>query len=149
METTLTKLTVLPMTREEIKSFVDRVATEVNNGDIDPIKLAVHLKSIEETIKTVKAHYVISDAITEGAEDYSEKKFEAFGAEITKASRTTYNYSICNDPVHDKLVLEFNDAKALIKAREGVLQTGLDPATGEQFTKPIPLTSNYLTIKLK
>jgi len=149
METALSTLTVLPMTRDEIETFVDKLANEVNAGLIDPIKLAVYLKSIEETIKAVKSHYVVSDAITDGASLYSEKKFVAFGAEITKSSRTTYNFSGCNDSIYNNLVAQQEQTKEIIKAREGVLKSGIDPATGETFQKPIPMTLEFLTIKLQ
>jgi len=149
METTLTKLEVLPMTKDAIKSFVDTVANEVNNGDIDALKLAVYLKSLEETIKAIKSHYVISDAITEAADLYPEQKFVIFGAEVQKSKRTTFDFSVCNDPVYNGLVKEQEQTKEVIKAREMVLKSGIDPSTGEQFTKPVPVTTEFLTIKLK
>ena len=149
METALSTLTVLPMTRDEIKIFVDKVAEEVNGGLIDPMKLAVYLKSIEETIKAVKTHYIVNDAITEGAELYPEKKFLAFGAEITKSSRTTYNFTVCNDQVYNGLIEQQEQIKEVIKARESVLKSGIDPATGETFQKPIPMATEFLIIKLK
>ena len=148
METALSTLTVLPMTKNEIKIFVDKVADEVNAGLIDSMKLAVYLKSIEETIKAVKLHYIVNDAITEGAELYPEKKFLAFGAEITKSSRTTYNFANCKDAVYDGLVEQKKQLDEVIKAREGVLKSGIDPATGETFQKPMPITTEFLLIKL-
>ena len=149
METAVSTLTVLPMCKAEIKNFVDRVAVEVDEGIIDPVKLAVYLKSIEETIKAIKDHYVVKDAIDEGVSLYPEKKFDAFGAEITKTSRTTYDYSSCGDSVYDNLVSEQAKQKEIIKAREGVLKAGVDPATGEQFAPPKPSTTEFITIKLK
>jgi len=149
MKTASQTLSILPMCRDKIKSFVDKIASEVEAGMIDPVKLAVYLKSIEELINAVKNHYAIKEAINDGTSLYPEKKFYAFGAEITKTSRTTYNFTTCQDPVYNDLVAQQEQLKEVIKAREAVLKTGVDPVTGETFTKPVPITTGFLTIKLK
>lgn len=143
------KLEVLPLSKSEIKTFVDAVAVEVMDGKIDPVKLAVYLKSIEETIKAVRDHYIVKDAITDGASLYPEKTFNAFGAEITKTGRTTFDFAQCNDPVINGLYQQQAEIKEVIKAREAVLKTGVDPATGETFIKPLEVRTEFLTIKLK
>ncbi len=149
MDTAISNLTVLPLSKDERKDFVAKVAREVDGGLIDPIKLAVYLKSIEETVKSLKSHYQIKDAIQDEADKYPEKNFHAFGAEITKTGRTTYDYLRCDDEVWDDLMRQLNDLKALIKARETTLKTGVDPSTGETFKPPLAKKTEFLKIDLK
>ncbi len=143
------KTQISPMTISERKAFVEGVIEGINEGTIHPIRLAVYLKSLEDILKAVKEHYNVKEAIRDAADLYPEKTFGAFGAEITKTGRTTYNFAVCNDPVLDQLIDEQTRLKAMIEARQEMLKTGVNPETGETFTKPVPITNSFLTIKLR
>jgi len=141
--------TINPMTISERKMFVEGIIEGINEGAVHPLRLAVYLKSLEEILKSVKEHYVVREAITDAADLYPEKTFGAYGAEITKTERTTYNFAGCGDHVLSDLIEEQTKLKAMIEARQEMLKTGINPETGETFTRPVPVTTSFLTIKLK
>jgi paraquat-inducible protein B len=139
METAISTITILPFTKSEQKTFVEKVVNEVLEGAIEPIKLAVYLKSIQETIKQI---------IQEESEKYG-KKYELYGCEIQNSSRTALDYSGCQDQVYNDLVKQMDQLKEVIKAREAVIKSGIDPSTGEVFEPVKTSTSNFITIKFK
>lgn len=138
----------MPMTKSEIKTYSEKVIEEVKNGQIDPIKLAVYLKSIEETLKIIKENHDVKFIIQDEAEKYG-KKFEMWGSEIQNSSRTTYDYSECGDQVYNDLKAQEMQLKEVIKAREAMIKSGVNPETGETFAPPKSSTTTFLTIKFK
>ena len=142
-------ITMMPATKAQINSFRDSVVTAVQNGDVDPLKLVIYLKSIEETVKAIREHYVVDEAIRDAAEQYPEKTIAIHGADVTKTQRTVYNFKECGDTVYNDLCADMDKTKAQIKAREEMLKLGENPETGEVYQKPVPITTSFLTIKLK
>lgn len=145
----LTNTHVSPMTVAERKAFIESVVEGINEGTVHPIRLAVYVKSLEETVKAIKEHYQIKEAIQDAADLYPEKTFEVFGSSITKAARTTYNFAVCGDSIYNDMIVEQERLKSLIEARQAMLKTGINPETGETFPKPATSTTNYLTIKIR
>lgn len=149
MENALSHITVLPATKSEIKNFVEKAKLEICNGVNNPLQINIALKCIEEMVKALRSDPDVKDAIQYELDKYAEKSFDAFGATLTKTSRTDYDFTTCGDPVYADLVNQADKLKAMIKAREELLKTGIDPATGETFAPPKTSTSEILQIKLK
>lgn len=149
MTTALSHITVLPSTKAEITNFVELAVNEILSGEYNPLKIEVQLKAMEETIKSIRGNKDVKDQLLEEASKYPDKTFEFAGAKITKSSRSTYDFSACGDSVWNEMSENMAKMKDVIKAREAMLMTGLNPETGETFQKPTQSTSEYLTITLK
>ena len=155
MENALIKVEALPKTKEEQKVFAREIIDAVQNGEVNPLQLDVYLKSIEETIDRVRKDADVKTAILTESAKYAEKTFNAFGAEITKFTRTTFDYEACGDSVWDGLRATEKQTKASLKEREGLLknipqgQQIASSDTGEIIYAPQPKTIEGLQIKIK
>jgi hypothetical protein len=146
MENALSYITVLPSTKQEMAVFVSKAIDEALSGTRNPLEIESQLKKLEDLIKAIRANSDYKYAVMDEAGKYHEKSFTAFGSKITKAVKTTYDFKACNDPVYNQLTDELAKLKEVIKAREQVLKTGVDPSTGETFNPPTSETTEYLTI---
>jgi hypothetical protein len=147
METMIIK--AIPSTRRDIAIVTMKAVQEILSGDINPLETAIKLKAFEEILKSLKENLSIKNYILEEASKYPEKTFDAYGASITKAKRTTYDFTMCGDQVYAELMAQMDQLKKVIKAREEVIKAGVDPVTGETFLPPKTETSEYLTIKFQ
>jgi hypothetical protein len=137
-----------PITKSGQSEMVDAVCQKIMSGELDPIKTEIALKSLEEMIKLIRSNSHVKQITREECEKYG-KTFSKFGVEITNSSRTTYDYSGCNDSVYNDLIIQQNDLKEQIKIREQQLKSGADISTGEILNKPASSTTEFLTIKFK
>lgn len=120
----LATLTQLPTTQTEIKSYVQTVKDDILGGWIQPEESAIILKAFEDIVKALRQDQEIKEYILSEAEKYTEKTFDYGGAQLTKSSRTTYDYS--RDEEWSELNEQLNDIKAYIKARETLLMRNRD-----------------------
>lgn len=147
MENSLATLNVLPMTKGDIATFVEKVKFEVNMGVINPLQLSIYLKSLSQMIESLDKDASIREAIRDEADKYPEKTFDAYGAKVSKSSRTTFDYS--SDPVYANLIKDKEFNEKMIEARKAVLKSGVDPSTGDTFGQFPSKTSNVISITLK
>lgn len=153
MEDAIAQFTYLPATKAERETFVALCVDEVLSGHRNPLELEVMLKNLEETINAIRKHPEVKEYVREEAEKYSEKTFKAFGVTITKTSRTTYDFSGCNDSTWQELKDQEAELKKKVKEREEFLKSvkpGMniaDSETGEMLLPPSTSTTDSLTIK--
>ena len=149
----LSSITILPVTKKERKSFVEKAKQEILSGIYNPLEIDIYLKGIEELIKEIRKDEEIKEAIFNEAEKYSEKDIDLQSAIISKTSRKTYDYSCCLDSTYNDLKLKESNLKAEIKEREGFLKVIKEPifidSTGEQINPPSYKTTDILSINLK
>ncbi|MFZ7121742.1 MAG: hypothetical protein ACOWWH_12450 [Eubacteriaceae bacterium] len=129
-------LTQLPTTKTEIETYVSSLKNDIIGGYISAEESALILKSFEEVITQLKKDEDIKSYLYSELEKYTEKTVKYQGCEITKASRTIYDYS--SDEEYASLKEQEQEIKQYIKAREIILKGGNFPSK----------TSEYLTIKL-
>lgn len=146
METQVQLFKGLPFSLSEQTDFANNAIQEILDGNVNPLHAELHLRAIQETIKKITEHPGVKSAVMEEAEKY-DKTFDFHGAKITRSSRITKDYSQCNDQVLSGLYSDLEDLKAKIKAREMMVATGSDPATGEIFNQPITKTTQFLSVK--
>jgi len=99
------------------------------------------------------------EAIMREVNIYTEKKFDLWGATVTKAENgTKYDYSVSNDAVYNDLAAEMEALKEKIKARQAIIKaapkTGLEitnPETGElmKVYPPIKSSESFIKVELK
>jgi hypothetical protein len=159
---TLANLSLLNSTKAERKAFVEEVMTQLEEGNHNPLQFHVNIKNMEGILKAF-TDKKDSPAI---AERYSKllldeaakhgKKFELYNAEFqTKEAGTVYDWSVCQDPKIEALLIEQEVLKAKIKERQEFLKTipneGIivtDEQTGETITIYKPSKSSTTTVSV-
>lgn len=165
---------VLPLfktTKEQRFVFVSDIIERLNNGEIEPLKVHLQIKSMEEIIslltdkneKTNRAGHELAKRYNQllvyAAEKYDSKKFLFEGGEFTiKEVGTKYDFTMCNDSEIDSLLSQEKELKEKIKLRQDFLKTiplnGLvitDQQTGETNTvyPPSKSSTTSLSVSLK
>lgn len=138
METT----DVIKFSKDEIKSFVDKLTSSVNNGEVNPLELFSKIKAMEKAFDEIRAN-IISAAIQEHSK-FGEKKIEAYGFTIEQGEVSTkYHYGNCGDSLWNELNEKIEWLTKEKKKREAVLKLGvkdndeswlIHPATKESVT---------------
>lgn len=125
----------------------------VGEGMIDPLQLAVAIKSATTLFEQVK-DACVSDVL-DALQKYSEKeRVEQFGCAIDRAEvGTKYDFTICNDPAWNVLNEEMKGVKARMGEREKFLKALTHPmaiadeSTGGELVTIVPplktSTSSY------
>ena len=150
METAISYLSVMPLSKEQRETFVQKVKDEILSGDENPLKIEIILKGIEETIKAIRSDADIREYVLQELAKHG-KSTTIYGAELTKSDRKTWNY---NDTEINSITAEIEELKAKLKDREKFLQSIpeggiIDPETGEILYRPGYTTTEVLTIKIK
>lgn len=149
METAISTLTVLPSTKAELINYITLVKQEILSGNTNALRVAVQIKSLEEILKALKEDPEIKDCIMSEANLYPEKVIEIYGCKVEKSSRTVYDYSNCGDPVYNDLIEQKEKLDEIIKARQAVIKSGVNPETGETFYPPQTKRTEFLKIEFK
>ncbi len=136
MERAISTLTQLPTTKTQITEYVEQLKNDIIGGYISGEESALILKSFEEVINQLKKDEDIKSYLYSELEKYTEKTVKYQGCEITKTSRTVYDYS--SDEEYSSLKEQEQEIKQYIKAREMILKGGNFPSK----------TTEFLTIKL-
>jgi hypothetical protein len=154
MERAISTITVLPSSKEEVKSFVEKAKEEILSGNESALKIECQLKAFEEVIKQLRSDNDIKYAVLDEAERYGTKTFEEYGAKITIRDGGRYNYNNCEDSVYQDLIEQQNEIKEKIKKRTEFLKTvpeegTVNPDTGEFIKPAIKEGKTQISIQLK
>jgi len=157
MENSLSYLTVLPSTKEQQKTFANDIIKEIVSGNADPIKLDALFKCIEDTLKLIRKDEKVKDAVQSELAKYPEKTTIFDFGEVTKTSKSTYDFSDCGDIKWNEFNSSMELLKEKIKDREAFLKSIKEPIsvndgdTGEVYDihPPAKNTSEFHSIKLK
>lgn len=146
--------------------YVSDVLDDLLKGKVDPLKVHIKLKSMEDIIArfTDKKKYPgtakrYSELVLVEALKHGQKSFEMFNAKVEiKETGVTYDYSKCEDSEINTMLVEFDELKEKIEKRQKFLQTvspkGLiivDPESGETNTvyPPAKMSTTSIAISLK
>lgn len=111
---------------EGIARFAYLVTTEVEEGRVDPLKVALYMKTLEKIGEIVGKK--LSEYYLREAEKYGAKQFAFNGAEISVGPvSTTYDYTVCNHPGWNDLTKLINEATTQRKDIEALLKTLKSP----------------------
>lgn len=121
------------MTYKEGVQFIKDVVLE---GNIDPIYPHLFLKKMEKIIEEVKKDEDVKGAILKAAKLHiNGAKNVRIGDAVIRigATKTSYDFSTCGDPIWDSLNQIFNDVKELKEAREATLKAAFPESTTTKF----------------
>lgn len=132
--TTTNILSLFETTKDQRKSFVEDVVQRLRDGDIDPLKIHLQLKSMEEIINSLTCTDEKKNKNFVSAIDYKSmllnaaekngKKFQLHNAEFSiKEVGTTYDWSKCNDMQLNVMLLQMEQLKERIKQKQDFLKT--------------------------
>ena len=148
------KLTKILSKSQVIDLFVE-TKDSIMSGDQDPLKVAVHLKALEELISKLRKDDQIQDYTLEQALKEDGKTFNIYGAEIQiREMGAKYDYSNCNDSLLDGLYNQMTILKKQIKDQETMLKTmkedkPLISPDGEILHPPMKRSKTGIAITLK
>jgi hypothetical protein len=125
---------------EDVKPAIiaNNIIDKINNGELDPLRVAVAFKRVEKIINAVcgtKGDKDVKNAIAVEVQKYATNgKAPAFGAMVEYASTyTKYDYSVCNHSEYNELARIITTCKARMKEIEKELRSV--PVEGRE--KPI------------
>lgn len=143
-------------TQTQVDVMSDQIIQSVKEGEASALDIQVALKAFEKVSKRVLSE--IENEILNEAERYPEKTFDYLGNKLTKTEvGVKYDYSICADPIHDRLDAAFNKAKADLDERRKFLQSlksplkTIDEETGEmiEIKPPLKTSTSTVTVSIK
>lgn len=152
--TTTAIFSLLETTKEQRSSFVNQVIENLQDGQVNPLKLHQQVKCMEQLLSDLKDREEYKELLLEEATK-NGKKFEMHNAEFQiKEAGTKYDYSKCGDSEYADLLIEKVKLDAKVKAREKMLQSlpesGMaNPENGEMLYPPIKTSTTIVQVSLK
>lgn len=140
--------------KESITDAVKYIQDELDNGNVNPLDMAVKVKWIEDFVKQAKE--AIRQEVLSSVSKYTKgEEIARYGATIEPMEAgTRYDYSGCGDVVWNALQMRAKEHDQLIKDREAFLktiagsQTLVDDSTGEVYTVCPPKKTSTSTYKV-
>jgi hypothetical protein len=115
-------ITLMPSNKEQITTFVNNAKDLILSGNENPLKIAVQLKAMEDTIKHLRGDNDIKEAILKEAEKEG-KSFQRYGARFDiKENGVIYDYTECQDTEWNDLKTKYDEIEKKIKEREKFLK---------------------------
>lgn len=151
--TTTGIVSLFETTKDQRQSFCIDLVKRLENGEVDPIKLHLQVKSMEDIVKQLNDNAIYKSMLLDAAEKHG-KKFTFQNAEFNvREVGVKYDYSQCNDPVLAELEQQAATIGEALKARQKFLQTapqsGLTiviESTGEAATVYPPSKSSTTSV---
>ena len=135
------------------RALVESICHDVAEGNINPLKQLVVLKSLETAIDEIKQN-ILEAGIEEVRKYGKEAELNGYRISIINAG-AKYDYSNCNHPVYNELSKKAAEIKAELTEIEKFLKSlkapleMLDKETGEIYTIYPPVYSSKETLKFQ
>jgi len=95
-------LQLLNADKKALQLFASVIINDVEDGKENPLEIQMLIKKYEYVLDAIKAG--IKDNVIREAAKYGEREFEYAGAKCHyTATATSYDFSVCNDPVLNKM----------------------------------------------
>lgn len=120
---------------------IPELISQVQNGDTDPLAVALAIKDLEEQL--VAAKKILKPIIVDHLAKYPKSEALASGFKIKVQNKATYDYSSCGDVIWNDCNEKLENTKSLMKDREAFLKSLKEPfllvsTEGEVFGKIMP-----------
>lgn len=152
--TTTSILALFETSKDQRQDFALRVVDSLQQGQVDPLKVHLQVKCMEDVIKLLNTNTIYKSSVLEAAQAYGEKSFSFNNAKIEiKETGVKYDFSKCEDPILTDLLAKQEALDKEVKARQDMLKTvsekGLtitDTESGETFTVYPPAKSSTTNV---
>ena len=148
-------LSLFDTTKAERQEFINDVLVKLDEGNLDPLKVHLQVKSMESIIEGLTKSETYKSFVLDAAQKHGSRTFEFGNASIQiKEAGTKYDYSQCGDVVYAKLEKEAQESAEKLKARQKFLQTisgflpVLDEETGQIYNCYPPSKSSNTTVSV-
>jgi hypothetical protein len=156
MQLTLTNLGLFETDKEQRKEFVNQVIEGLNEGSVDPLKVHLQVKCMEDIIKQLTSSKEYKEICLTEAFKFG-KTFEHHNAKFEiKEMGVKYDYSNCNDPILKELKEKLQYLELEIKYREtllkGVSSEGMEIIVEDELVRiypPSKTSTTTVTVNLK
>lgn len=151
---TISILSLFETTKVERQDFVIRVVESLDNGHVDPLKVHLQVKCMEDVIKQLNANTIYKNNVLDAAQKYEKKSFDFSNSKVEiKEVGVKYDFSKCEDITLNDLYAKQAELDAKVKARETMLKSvsekGMivtDEESGETFTVYPPAKSSTTSV---
>lgn len=126
------------------QNIAEELLFKIENGELDPLKIAVAIKTISDAADLLKSNPQYVQSIENELSRYGKNE-RFLGLKISVAHRNTYDFSTCNDPHLLQLESAIKQRKAFLKSLQSA--TTDEKAQGEFLTPPSVKTTNYIKIE--
>jgi len=152
--TTTSILALFETNKEQRQSFALDLVSKIEQGEVDPLKIHLQVKAMEDIIKLLNDNTIYKKAILDSAEKYGQKSFQFMNSKVEiKEVGTKYDFSKCGDSLYMKFEEESEVIKENLKKRADFLKTVspkgmtiLNEITGEVETVYPPSKSSTTSI---
>ena len=153
---TQTDLSLFETSKTERQEFAQAVINNAKEGLLNPLKLHLQVKCLEDLIKQITSHPNYKELTLDEAYKYG-KTFEHYNAKFEiKEMGVKYDYTVCNDPVYNKLKAQLTVLEDEIKAREKYLKaiptSGIETLFEDEVVTlypPAKSSTTSITVNLK
>jgi len=153
---TQTDLSLFETSKTERQEFAQAVINNAKEGLLNPLKLHLQVKCLEDLIKQITSHPNYKELTLDEAYKYG-KTFEHYNAKFEiKEMGVKYDYTVCNDPVYNKLKAQLTVLEDEIKAREKYLKaiptSGIESLFEDEVVTlypPAKSSTTSITVNLK
>jgi hypothetical protein len=153
---TTTDLSLFETTKAERQDFAQSVIKGIKDGLSDPLKVHYQVKCMEDIIKNITNDAEYKSMTLDEAAKYG-KTFDHYNAKFeVKEMGVKYDYSVCNDPVYNKLKAQLTVLEDEVKAREKYLKaiptTGVETLLEDEVITLYPpnkTSTTTITVNLK
>ena len=153
---TTTDLSLFETTKVERQEFAQSVIKGIKDGLSDPLKVHYQVKCMEDIIKNITNDAEYKSMTLDEAAKYG-KTFDHYNAKFeVKEMGVKYDYSVCNDPVYNKLKAQLTVLEDEVKAREKYLKaiptTGVETLLEDEVITLYPpnkTSTTTITVNLK
>lgn len=151
MDNSISLLSSFDFPGTERKFVVSKTISDIKSGDLNPLDVAIWMKSMEKVIEGIKNSEDFKEAIlAELSKNSGKATIRGVDIEQIEAG-TKYDYSSCGHPYVQKI----NEYKEFIKSAEsylkGIPEDGgayIDEDTGEVFDVRRPVKISTTTYKV-
>ena len=154
--TTYTDLSLFETSKGERYAFAQGVVNNAKEGLINPLKLHLQVKCLEDLIKQITSNPDYKELTLDEAYKFG-KTFEQYNAKFEiKEMGVKYDFSICGDPIMNDLLEQQAALDMQIKERQKFLKT--IPAAGLQtliedevvtLYPPVKTSTTSISVNLK
>jgi hypothetical protein len=153
---TTTDLSLFETSKADRHEFAQSVIQGIKDGNSDPLKVHHQVKCLEDLIKSITNDPDYKVLTLSEASKYG-KSFDHYNARFEiKEMGVKYDYSVCNDPVYNKLKAQLTVLEDEIKAREKYLKaiptSGIEQLFEDEIVKVYPpnkTSTTTITVNLK
>ena len=136
-----------PNTKEQINTFATSIISNIEDGEIDPLDVAVQIKMMEDSIKLIKGSAIYKDSLLNEACKYGTKDVPFKGCVFSvKETGTRFDYKSCGYSKYDEAVKAKADIEKMLKALSSPM---VDPETGEEIKPPVKRSTTAVVLSLK